>query len=544
MPGQTINGTITDNPHPAFKSEASEKNRDALVLIQGLIKTIKSYRTYALNNPILIKFIDQLRQKLASYLKKHGSFRIAVDEFAFIFDGEVIYENENMDESLPFLMHRNGLRELWFDDGLTCEELTDFLKAFRSYEIIKDSHEDLVTLLWDKEFSHIHFLATDDFLWAPIEIPENMKNIVEKMEMPISEQKNIAVEMETPSWLFESGELDAIKETIPQEIGEVNYINLLMIVLEVIGRFEKDSEGFELGVEFFKRVLDRLINLRDLKNLTKVLSFTKILLRDPRLDSSEGEFIGRITDYLGEPKSIERLMTLLARLKGFDHKLLQQYLFLLSKNAILPLCNAWLKVELAEPRTAISNALVELGREDIPTLGSLLTRSQPRLVRAVVSILGKIGKNECIPHIARVKGHRDPKVRNEALRALSVFNYQDAKRLLASFIDDSQMEIRMNAAKILAKRLGVEALPYLGPLILSQEFDKRELEEKKALLEALGQIQVPDSVKILEEILHKRVFSKRAKWKEIKSHVQSILACMDLDEARNALVKRKGERSK
>lgn len=96
-------------------------------------------------------------------------------------------------------MRRKGLTELWFDDGLTHKELTDFLKAFRSYEIIKDSHEDLVTLLWDnKEFSHIHFLATDDLLWAPMEIPENRKNIIEKMDMPMDEQKEVAVEMKTP----------------------------------------------------------------------------------------------------------------------------------------------------------------------------------------------------------------------------------------------------------------------------------------------------------------------------------------------------------
>jgi hypothetical protein len=44
-----------------------------------------------------------------------------------------------MEESLAFLMHRNGLRELWFDNGLSYKELTVFLKAFRSYEILKGS---------------------------------------------------------------------------------------------------------------------------------------------------------------------------------------------------------------------------------------------------------------------------------------------------------------------------------------------------------------------------------------------------------------------
>ncbi len=316
-----------------------------------------------------------------------------------------------------------------------------------------------------------------------------------------------------------------------------DHVNLLMIVLEVIRHSGRDSETFELGIEFFKRGLDRLINLQDFKNLIKILSFTKILLGDQRLEPDEMEFIRRITLYLGEPQSIERLMASLARFKGFDHERLQEYLFLLSKNAVVPLCNTWLKMESAEGRMAISNALVELGKEDIPTLGRLLTSTQSRLVRNLVTVLGKIGKDECIPYIARVKGHRDAKVRNEALHVLSTFNHQDAKALLASFVDDPEMQIRMNASKILAKKVGAEALPYLGPLILSQGFDKYELAEKKAFLEALGKIQTPDSVKILEEILSRKSFSKRAEWKEIKSFVESILASMDFDGARDALVR-------
>lgn len=544
MQAQTVNGTPSHRLNRTIKPEASERHREAIGLIQGLVKTIKSYRIYALNNPILKKFVDEVHHKLTFYLRKHGSFRISIDEFKLIFDGEVIYENENMSESLAFLMHRNGLRELSFNDGLTSGELRDFLKTFRSYEILKDSHEDLVTLLWDKEFPNIHFWATDDFLWASIDIPDNMRNIIEKMEMPMAEQKNVEPETTPPFWLFKNGELDEIRKGVPQEMEEVDHINLLMILLEVISRPGEDSKMLDLAVEFLKRVFDRLLVVHDLKRLIKILSFTKILLSDPRLNSKEVELIQRISTSLGEPKSIERLMASLARFKDIDHERLQQYFFLLSTNAIAPLCNAWLRMESPRARMAISNALVELGKQDISTLARFLTRPQPGLVRAVVNVLGKIGKDQCIPYIARVKGHRDPRVRNEALQALSLFNHQDAKRLLITFLDDPNMQVRMNASKVVAKKLGAEALPYLGPIILSQEFEKRELEEKKALLEAMSKIRAPDTVRILEEILHRRSFSKRAEWKEIKSLVESVLAFMDLDEAKMALAKWKTGRRK
>ena len=537
--GQTTSG----NQNRAVLPRQSEKCQEARNLIQVFIKTIKSYRIYALNNPILTRFVDQLNQKLRSYLKKHGSFRFSIDEFKFVFDGEVIYENEDMTDSLPFLMHRNGLREIWFDDGLKYKELEDFLKTFRSYEILKDSQEDLVTLLWDKAFSSIHFWATDDFLWTPIEIPEKMKNIIEKMEMPMGEQENI--ELNTlPRWFFKSGEFDEVKEAIPREIEQVDYTNLLMTLVEVISHSGKDHKKFELVFDFLEKILDRLLHLQDFINLIKILSFTKILITDRRLNSNEMEFIQKITNYLGEPGSIERLMASLARFKNFNHEQLQKYLCMLSKNAIAPLCSAWLKMESAEGKMAISNALVELGKEDIPALASFLEDQRPLLVLNVIDILGKIGKDQCIYHIAQAKGHRDSKVRNEALHALSLFNHQEAKALLPSFLDDSEMQIRINASKILAKKLEADALHYLGPLILSKEFDKRGLREKKAFLESLGKVHVPDSVRILEEILYRRVSSKRAEWKKMKSWIEAVLAPMDLDEAKVALAKWKKKREK
>jgi hypothetical protein len=479
---------------------------------------------------------------LRSYTKKHGSFRFEIDEFKFIFDGEAIYENEDVTESLPFLMHRNGLRELWFDSGLSYKELTDFLRTFRSYEILKDSQEDLVTLLWDKEFSSIHFWATDDFLWAPIEIPEKMKNILEKMETPMGEQENPEFETPLPRWFFQSGELDEVKEAIPREIEQVDYINLLMTLVEVISNSGKDCKKFELILDFFRKVLDRLLHLQDFKNLIKTLSFTKILISDRRLDSNEMDFIEKITNYLGEPQSIERLMASLARFKSFNHEQLQKYLCLLSKNAIGPLCDAWLKMESVEGKMAISNALVELGKGDIPTLGKFLEDQRPLLVLNVINILGKIGIDQCIPYIAKVKEHRDSKVRNEGLHALSLFNHQEAKALLTSFLDDSERQIRTNASKILAEKLGADAVPYLGPVILSREFDKRGLKEKKAFLESLGKIQVSDSVRILEEILYRKIFSKRSERKKLKSRIETVLASMDLDEAKVALASWKKKR--
>jgi hypothetical protein len=235
-------------------------------------------------------------------------------------DGEVIYEDDILTESLPFLMHRNGLRELWFDDKLTYGELTDFFDTFRSYEILKDSYDDLVTLLWDKGFSSIHFWATDDFLWAAVDIPDSMKGILEKTDIIVGEQKNPELDTTPPDDLFNFGELSEVKDALPSQMGDVDHANLLMILVEVVSHSGKDPNKFESYVGFFKTVLDKLLVSQDFTNLFQILSFTKILMRDRRLDSREMKFIQEIIGYLNEPQTIDRLMTSLARFKNFDHE--------------------------------------------------------------------------------------------------------------------------------------------------------------------------------------------------------------------------------
>jgi HEAT repeat protein len=165
------------------------------------------------------------------------------------------------------------------------------------------------------------------------------------------------------------------------------------------------------------------------------------------------------------------------------------------------------------------------------TLGGFLKHNEWPLVFNVINILGKIGKNECVPYLAHVREHGSAKVRNESLYGLSLCNSQKAKALLPTFLDDREMRIRINASRILAEKLNGEALPYLGAIIRSRDFNKRDLKERKAFLENLGRIREPDSAEILREVLYRRVFLRRRQWREIKVCVESVLASTDLEEA-------------
>ena len=71
-----------------------------------------------------------------------------------------------MKESLAFLFYRDGIREIRFHKGLEAREVYDFLSIVRKSDLVNRMEDDLVTLLWEKDFSHISFTSLDDFLEA------------------------------------------------------------------------------------------------------------------------------------------------------------------------------------------------------------------------------------------------------------------------------------------------------------------------------------------------------------------------------------------
>src|SRR5262249_53084620 len=75
-----------------------------------------------------------------------------------------IYNNPSKRDSLAYRFHRDGITEIEFTEGVTPPEINAFLDVLARATEPRGADEDLVTLLWEQEFSHIRYayLAIDD----------------------------------------------------------------------------------------------------------------------------------------------------------------------------------------------------------------------------------------------------------------------------------------------------------------------------------------------------------------------------------------------
>src|SRR4030065_2819112 len=119
------------------------------------------------------------------FLNKYGSFVLQVGEYDLAFKGKLLYENRDIKSSLAFLLFKDGLRELRFIKGVEDWEIQGLIDLLKRTDTINQLEDDIVTLIWEKDFVHISYLATDEFLEeTPVIIPNNVdqfrKNLVFK----------------------------------------------------------------------------------------------------------------------------------------------------------------------------------------------------------------------------------------------------------------------------------------------------------------------------------------------------------------------------
>jgi hypothetical protein len=117
-------------------------------------------------------------------------FSLQISEYRLSYHGNIVYESEDVKESLAFLFYKDGVRELRFHKGLDFNEILDFLDVVRKSDLVNRMEDDLVTLLWEKDFSHITFTTMDDFLErGGTLVPATEEDLLQGMEFnPLSDQ--------------------------------------------------------------------------------------------------------------------------------------------------------------------------------------------------------------------------------------------------------------------------------------------------------------------------------------------------------------------
>jgi len=518
------------------------------------------------DDPALERAQVELSESLKLFLEEAGNLALEIGPFVFLWEGHLVYEDRDP-EGLPNILHQGGIGRIQFYPGIGDWELRRFFNILRTSRGRRKEPQDLIGCLQDdEELRHVDCLSVDDYLEThPLPIPENLEDLRQRYSRgsvpplrqsiilreycpgsendflkPLSKDHSFRtniLRIFNRLYFLAPEEMERINGQILREsapgLGPYGLETLFEVLLT-----EKTEKDFDQIVSLILTALGHSIEAGDYGRATEVLKRLYACLRMGSLNESQRK---RIKKAIFEAGTQPRVTAIAKGIESSDGRQLDElarYLSLLQRNAVPHLCRLLGELKGSKPRRIICDTLASLGRNSSEVFAAFLDDNRWYVVRNIVYILGRIGKTECLPYLEKALDHPDPRVRREAVRAISTVADRDkVLQHLVRKLNDMDSKIRGIAALHLARIGRGEAVKPLLDLVLSKAFQRREIQEIKLFLQAVGITGSDEAVPALFHILVKKSFVGKTKTDEIRKSAADALGVIGTDEAVIALSK-------
>jgi len=519
-------------------------------------------KLYPTDNHSVKKSVDTFYERITEFLDEYEKLVVMIGEFSFSYKGEIVFQEEEKQNSLPFFFFKDGMRELSFYDGLGKRELKNFLVLMKEESALPLEDSDIVSSLWAKDFAHIRYFAIDEFLDTDIGkggetsttdtkvFSEGSMNLTpeDKIELykrsialglqlnPILEEKEDDKDLEDFNLPYhvaaacegEDPELKSMLSENRQIPSLVAMANLLFEILFLEERHDQFSATLNVLYQCYKEAVHKsnfalacliLARIQELKGMLPGQSEEKEKSLEIILKKTKDEsFI-----------SLLKELYLEGRIEDYDSFF--QYLTLLSPNSIPLVGDVWEHSQDPFLLQKASTFLQEIAQENIAPVAKIAREDRISLTKEVVAILGRIGGKRILPYLISISDYKHKAIRLEIIHALSKIKDKTTNKILIIFLSDEDGEVRTRAAMNLKYHGNKTTLDYVMQLVQEKDFNNKSKLEKKALLNFLARTKNGEVSALLQSMLKKWSILSTAKQNETRICAVSALETMATPEA-------------
>lgn len=518
---------------PEAEYKDTQKIKAAADLIGFLVRALKTMYLYPQNNPIPQDFKKNLFAKFTNFLEHYDELVVRLEQNQFLCDGEAIYQDPSIEEGIAIVLHRDGVRQLAFSKGLTELELHNFLEILKRLNIIS-SEDDSVTLLWEQDFSHIHYLVVDSYLdsYQPKLLETPAAENTEKLnysEITLAEASS-EVSSETQN-ILSSPEMSVIFNNLdtfdPDEMDEINKLlesdstysgadEVVLILFEILSH-EQELNEYHETVGLLEKALDSFFNLGNISSACLLVKKLKEEEQAQKLTSkTKADRLKAAIERAGDKERIYKLARLLNENKNIDIKLIKQYLEILPANAISSLIYLLGELNHFAARKVVCEVLEGFGASHLDLIANGIFDSRWFVVRNIVWVLGNLKTPKACEYLKRTLRHSDSRVRRESIVSLAKVGTPQAYDYLIAVLPDPERKIRSLALRALVANKVKNALNPLWEMVLDKKFKEKGPEEKKDVIEAIAAIGEEEGSLLLKKLIKKRNWFQKSYWRELK----------------------------
>lgn len=560
---------MTEDKYTLDEKEVQEVEE----LIRLLSKTISTIKIFLADHTTVKNQIEDLWLKLNAFLEKYQHMEIEIQELSFTYKNKLVFQDKKTIKSLPFLLYKDGMQTLSFYKGLKKEELREFMEIIKIVYELPPEESDIVNLLWEKDFANIRYFAPDEFLETKIGVGKKLPDIQvdrdalfsgsidllpeDKTELQTAREYPDILEQaeEEEEHLWEDAEFSEQTPTLTDQENRILDAmlmanrqvtpedELVLLITEMLN-LEEDSEKF-------KEILDAIIHVH--KDLLQKGDFTRAYqllnnLMEIKIIASyeSGYKESLIQGFLHrlKTKEIESLIKRpLIDNKVKDFRLLFAYLdLLLESDALSLLGELYEKIINTEFRKGSLEYFREKGVKNPETLARLVDDNKTNLSKEVISILSSIQEKRSIQSFAVFIPSKNKTIKSEAIKSLGKFKDITSSKLLLGFLNDSDENIRILAARNIPIIKDDSIIEHVIHMANHKGFKDKNKKEIESILEILARSKTEKAYEGLKKIIGKLSFFSRSKNTMIGLCAIESLKAVDNPESREIL--KKGSRSK
>lgn len=494
---------------------------------RALSKAFRAWQMYLPNNPMRERSLDAARSAFAACLASEGDpLRVLVREGEFVVEGQVVHrEMDRPTDGIPWILYRDGVRELTLHPGFESEALTPFLQILQRARQAAPDDDDLVTMLWVADLETLHYRFVDVGGAADASpLTANRSN---------GGQYDVGGHGDRPGVGLAAAESPLLGEGPPGVVRIEDFDSTLYFLDARELAYLQDEVRSEFGQDPRRAVLATLFDLIELRREDEVRAeaiehieatmvdllaggayeLTAYALREARITAGRSEALASelqerlvaLPDRLSDPAVVAQLLQAVdegSRAPGAET--LEALVAELRGAALSPLL-AWLAQSPAgAARGSVERAVMRLAEQHTAELVRLLEGPDASVAFGAIRLSAQLRTPAAVPGLTRVLRGTDASLRLDAAHALSAIGSPGALQALEQVLDDEDREVRVAAVRAVATHRYVAALPRLTRALARKELRNAERTEKTALFDAFGTICGDAGVPTLDQLLNAR----------------------------------------
>jgi hypothetical protein len=491
-------------------------------MLKVLVKAARAHQLYLHNNPTYLRALDVARAAFAPIWESTDEIVLEVTETELRWQGEsVLHEPEKATDNIPWMMYKDGIRELRILKEFERHELVPLLDILQRSRKVSPEEDDLLTMLWEQEFSYLRYryidLSTDQA--APIDKAgfrggEAVAQAAQESAPPIDSTVASVVNLDdfdSTLYFLEENEIEYLRDEVRKEYAIDMRRNVVAMLLDT---FETQTDR---GVrEEIAALLDTLmlhiLSSGEFKTAAFLLRETaQSTERAPGITPEQQEQLLRIRNRLSEPEVLAQILQSLDEASQLPDQEDLNELFDQLRVSALATVFSWLtKAQTPRLRVLLENAAARLAMANTAELVRLIGSSDRDVSREAIRRAGAVRATAAVAALAKLTSDPDVQVRLAAVQALGEIGSPGALQFLERTIEDSHRDVRVATARAVAARAHRPALAKIEAAVKGKLTRDADLTEKMALFEAYGTLCGEGGINLLDGMLNARgLFGKK-----------------------------------